>query len=195
MAGLSLLTADLVNLGGLPFFQQWGIYTQGGAPAVIFDNVIGVEYKKEWSVADYPLERGAFESYNKVEVPWDARVRFSSGGSLANRQALLASIQAIEGDLNLYAVVTPEKTFPKGNITRVDWQRRDGRAGLLVVEVALVEIRNTVQAALGSSNAGGTNPNAPPITNPADPSSASGQSGGQVQATDYNFPLESVSPF
>jgi hypothetical protein len=184
---VSLLVTDLINFSGIPFLQQWGIYTTGGSPAVTFDNVLSVEQKKDYSVADYPLEQGAFESYNKVELPGEYRVMFSSGGSFANRQALLDSIQAIQGDLKTYAVVTPEKTFPKANITHVDWNRRDGRAGLIKVEIHLIEIRNTVSASLGGSNPTGTNPNATPISDPTDPASASGIMGGQVQTDAYQL--------
>ncbi len=188
----SLLVADILT-GSLAIFQRWGIYTRAsGRPAILFDNVVGIEYKKHFDVSTYPLERGAFESYNKVEEPYDVRIRFSSGGSLSNRSALIQSIESIQDDLNLYAVVTPERTYLNSNITHLDYSRRDGKAGLLQVEVWLTEIRNTVQAALGDSPKGPSgstdgsaagSTSAPAVTDAKSGSAVSSESLGQVQAT------------
>lgn len=146
---ISILATDLISMNW--FFQRWGIYSRNGRSVVEFDNVVAIEYKKDFNLLDYPVERGAFESYNKVQIPYDVRVTFSSGGNLANRSALIQSIEELSGDLELYDVVTPEITVTNCNISHFDWRRADGRAGLVLVTVWLTEVRSTVYAEYDSS--------------------------------------------
>lgn len=199
----SLLSLDLVNAA---FFNSaWGIFTSEGSPVIVADNVLSFEFKKDWNVSDYPLEKGAFESYNKVQLPYEARIMFSTGGSLAARRAFLQSIQAIAGNLKLYSVVTPEFTYPKANITHYDYARNDGKAGLLKVEVGVREIRNDAKAAFGFSDDGTASANggadataagstgAPAIDATSSPSSASSVSTGEVQAFDPTDPVYNSS--
>lgn len=168
MAGiLELLTQDAIGLLSGSFSQQpWGIYF-GGAPVVIADNVVSMEYRQQWSISDFPVERGAFESYDKVQIPYDARVRFSAGGSTANRTAMLASIAAIAGDTNFYDVVTPEAVYLSCNIVHYDYSRRSNEGnGLLLVDIWLLEVRQAASAAM---------------SNTQDPSGAAQVNGGTVQ--------------
>lgn len=153
---LSYLVADAVGIFvGIFGAQQWGIYF-GGAPVILADNVVELGYRNSWTIADYPIEEGGFESYDKVATPFQTHVQFSTGGSPSDRAAFLASIDAIAGDLNLYDVVMPEKVFSNCNVSRVDYDRSGSRGvGLIVVNVGLEEIR--VRAApLGSNTANPT---------------------------------------
>lgn len=145
------MTIDLTFGFGAGLRPQWGIYL-GGVPVVVADTVTAFDYKAEEVVADYPLERGSFESYDKVDRPWEARFQFVAGGSEANRSALLASADAVLGTLELYDVVTPEIVYRRGNVTRYDYRRTTANGvGLIVVDVMLQEVR--IQGAKGTSAA------------------------------------------
>jgi hypothetical protein len=138
-----LLTADTV--AGFAGFgvQQWGIFL-GGSPVVTADSVVSFEYKAEWTISDYPVEQGAFQSYDKVYVPFDVRITFTAGGSLSNRQSLLDSIAAIAGDLNLYDAVTPEATYSSVNVTHYDYKRTATNGlGLMQVTVWCEQVVTT----------------------------------------------------
>jgi hypothetical protein len=168
MAGiLELLTQDAIGLLSGSFLQQpWGIYF-GGVPVIIADNVVKVQYRQQWSISDFPVEQGAFASYDKVQIPYDARISFTTGGSAANRAATLASVAAVAGDTNLYDVVTPEAVYLSCNIVHYDYSRRSNEGlGLLKVDIWLLEVREAVSAAM---------------SNTQDPSGASQQNGGTVQ--------------
>lgn len=126
---------------------QWGIYTDGGVQIVRPDSVIGFGYSAEYRIADYPIEQGGFESYDKVALPFMARVIMAKGGTLAERQSFHQAIEAIRGDRELYTVVTPEALYLDVNITRVELDRSQQRgAGMLVVELYLQEIRQKATA-------------------------------------------------
>lgn len=164
---LSFLTRDALSLfsGGL-LQLPWGIYL-GGAPVVLADNVVSFDYRQQWAISDFPVERGAFASYNKVQIPFDGRFRFTAGGSDANRSALLSSITAIAGDLNLYTIVTPTAIYPSVNVTHYDYsQTATNGVGLLSVDVWTEEVRET---------AGQT------MSNTQSPTAASQANGGTVQ--------------
>ena len=149
---VQLATTDIVDQPGLEE-QQWGLF-QNGQPIVVADTVTAFEYKQEWSVMNYPIEQGAFETYNKVQVPFSARVRYSMGGAEQDRQALLQSIQDIAGTLEKYDLYTPEVFYSPVNVTHYDYKRtaREG-VGLVQIDVWVVEIRENSSTAFANTQA------------------------------------------
>lgn len=166
-AAIALLTKDAISsFGGSP--QQWGIFS-GGSAVITADTVGSFDYRQQWSLSDYPVEEGAFETYDKVQTPFDARFRFASGGSEANREALLNSIAAIAGDLNLYDVVTPEAVYQSVNVTHYDYSRTAvNGVGLMTVDVWTLEVREAPSSTMSNTQS---------------PSDAAQTNGGSVQPT------------
>ena len=172
-----VLTADLIGGFASPT-EQWGIF-QNGSAVVTADSVVGLDYKQEWAISDYPVEKGAFESYDKVALPFDSRVRFTAG-SAAARASLLASISAIAGTTQVFDVVTPDAVYPSVNITHYDYRRtaRSG-LGLLSVDIWCLQINQTASlSASGTSTQGTATPDGT-----AQPSGADPVNGGSVQPT------------
>lgn len=169
-AAISLLTVDAVINQFLSNQTLWGIFQGGSAgtiPLVIADNVTSMEFKQDWTLSTYPVEQGGFQSYDKVSLAYEVRLRFTTGGSLADRTAFLKSIEAIAGTLDLYDVVTPEKVYPSVNIMRYDYDRKAFKGlGLFAIDVWLMEIRVTAETQFQNTQAA---------------NSASPQNVGQVQ--------------
>jgi hypothetical protein len=140
------VTADVIsNLLALFAGPQWGVFDQNGNPVVTADNVVSLDFKSDWTISDYPVEQGGFQSYNKVIVPFESRVRFSTGGSVVDREELLASVEAIAGGTTLYNVVTPERIYINVNVTHYDYERAAMRGGgLLSVDLWLRQVQETV---------------------------------------------------
>jgi Dit-like tail protein len=138
-----LLTQDAEGLA-LPSADeaQWGLYHQNGGPVITADCVVSFEYRQDWMVSDYPLEQGSFESYNRVLVPYDVRVRYASGASDADRAALLQAVDAAANSLEIFDVFTPENLYKSVSIQHYDYRRqaRNG-VGLLVIDVWCVQVR------------------------------------------------------
>jgi hypothetical protein len=194
-AAVSLLTGDAVGLGANT--PQWGIFLDG-EPVIVADSVIAFEYSQDFHISDYPIEQGAFASYNKVQRPGEVKFRFGTGGSLTDRQAFLQSINAVISDTNLYDIVTPEITYSNFNLTHQDY-RRTGQsgAGLLTVDVWAEEVRPAQLATSTiTTNATGntttTNPQAgtpnatvasdfSDINQPQNPTASPQVNGGNVQ--------------
>ena len=163
-----LLTQDDPSVILSLFSPQWGVFSDG-SPVIVSDIVTDLGFQDTWTISDYPVEQGGFETYDKVSLPYEARVRFVAGGNSAARENLLSSIVAIAGDLNFYDVVTPEQTYNNANILRYEYRRvaNDG-VSLLIVDVTLQEVRVTT-----TGNADNT----------AQPSGADQQNNGTTQAT------------
>lgn len=169
-----LLTQDAASLPATPSAPQWGIY-QSGAPVVVADSVVDVSYSKDFRISDYPVEGGGFQSYDKVELPYEAKIRFATGGSSEDRKALINSIEAIIGTTALYDFATPDKIYTSCNVTHQDYKRTSSNGvGLLVIDVYVEQVRVTATAQF--SNVGG-----PPITNAKTPAGQSAVNQGSVQ--------------
>jgi len=145
---VSLLVADVLNVLDMFSGPRWGIFDEEGAPLLIGDSVLNVDYKQEARMSDFPVEKGQFASYNKVQLPYDARVSFAVGGTEDDRAAFLANVQKLILTLQMVSVVTPEVTYESANVTHYDY-RRSSRAGvtLVVIEVWVQEVRQVAATA------------------------------------------------
>jgi hypothetical protein len=148
----TLLQADAVSLFGT-IQAPWGVYLNN-QPIALADSVVSLRYRQDWRIADYPMEQGAFESYNKVQMPFDVLVKLSKGGSQVDRQAFLAAIDAAAQSLALYDVLTPERIFTSVNIAHVEYERTADRGKTLItVEIGLIEIRETATQSFANTKA------------------------------------------
>jgi hypothetical protein len=182
---LSLLVNDTVQtfLSAL-YALRWGIF-KGGLPVIVPQSIVSLDFKQDWTILSYPVEQGGFQSYNKVQTPFEARVRMTSGAAEAERIDLLTTVAEIAGSLDLYDVVTPEFVYQSANIHHYDYQRTaNAGAGMIVIDLWLTEV--VVVSTTSFSNV-------------QNPSSADPVSGGQVQpqTPPLSFPLshlETPSP-
>lgn len=174
---VSLLVSDALSLFGLGAAGQWGIFDSDGNLVIEPDSVVSFEFKNDSQDSDYPVEEGAFASYNKVATPFDVRVSMTKGGSAADRQSFLETAHAISQSLDLYDVVTPEMTYPSVNIDHIDYRRtQKNGAGLITIDFWLLEIRVTGTTQFTQTkqpsgqdqvNGGTVQPQAPPTTSRA----------------------------
>lgn len=217
---LLVADATNLALGAL-LGPQWGIYYKGAPvilPASVFSQIvtgalapiaavasaIGLpnilpvaasmvefEFKQEWPVSNYPQEQGAFQSYNKVTLPFDVRVKLACGGPTAARQAFLQTVFAIAGNqppgaaglatallgsgvpnpasapltssLPLFSVVTPELTYTSVTCVHVGFSRMAEKgATLIVADLWFQEISVTAVAAFQNTKSPA---NAGPVAN------------------------------
>lgn len=188
-AGLGIIQGALWR-----FFQvqtRWGIYDSKGRPLwnpsqlsgaleVLLGTVGGpslstsaVDFSKETRVSDFPLERGSFASYNKVETAATPLVTLAMSGSESDRTAFLDALDKACKSTDLYSVVTPEVTYVDYSLERYNYQRRSSKgATLLIVEIALKEIR---QVSAQYTNKGEVN-------QPKEPGATPTTDNGKVQA-------------
>jgi len=193
-----LLVADAINFIRSFIPSTWGLYDEEGVPLLLGDNVSAVDYKAESRLADYPIEKGGFASYNKVQTPYDARATFTVGGSDAKRTAFLTTLDKLLKGLTIVSLVTSDVTYSRANVVHYDYRRTSkGGVTLLSVDVWLMEVRLTA----GTSFADADTAAATGAPSPQQPSGASPVSAGTVQAatptavqTEALPPIASATP-
>ncbi len=135
-----LLTDALSLLSGLGS-PAWGLFMDG-SPVVTAESVVSFDFRKAARISSFQVEEGGFESYNKVQTPFDVRLRFSTGGSPADRQDLLESAQAAVASLDLMDAISPEATYSNVNPVHMDYRRTaQNGVGLLIVDIFCEEVR------------------------------------------------------
>ena len=149
---VGLLVADaIIVFKMLTSTVQWGIFDSANKLAVKPDSIISLDFKKDWNLPRYPMELGAFQSYNKVAEPYDVRVRMTLGGTTADHTKFLAQVVKIAASFDLYNVVTPDVIYKNANVFHYDYHRSaTNGVGLLTVDLYLAAIRNTIVPAFAN---------------------------------------------
>lgn len=125
--------------------NTWGIFLDG-IPVLLYDTQVNFEYLQDWKVSTYPVEQGAFQSYDKVQLPSEIRVRLAAGASVFNRQAMLDSIDLQMSTTLTYDIVTPEKVYLNYNFTHRSYSKEAANVGLVEIDLMFVEIMETATA-------------------------------------------------
>lgn len=155
----------------------WGIFAKGGGQALEPDNITVFEPSREFRISEYPVEEGAFRSYNKVALPAIDRVTMTKGGSDADRSDFLDAVEAMLETTDLYDIVTPEGTYTDRNLVRRSVRRTaESGATLITIELEMSEVRLSASSAFTASNA-----DRAPGTEPKSPSGANAVTLGPVQ--------------
>jgi hypothetical protein len=185
----SLLIADLISISNFGNAQQWGLFLDGNS-VIAADNLVVFELKQNWAIADYPIEQGSFETYDKVQQPYDVRLTFSRGGSESDRSEFLASVEDIVNDTNLYDAYTPEGTYINLNVAHYDYKREaKNGVGLLTVNLYLTQVRADVSQQYSTTAAGATGSPANP-TATQDPGSQAFKDNGVLPT----YPVATLQP-
>lgn len=148
----ALLFADEIQLLGALLAPPWGLFTVDGAPIGIPDSFVGVEFRRDARLSTYQMEQGAFQSYDKIQLPYDVRVTFSVFTSLDARASFLEAVDSVQQSLQLCTVVTPEATYVNVNLVHYDYRRETrGSISMLLIDVWLEQVRITAQAQFANS--------------------------------------------
>lgn len=158
---------------------RWRFLTEKLRDAIEPDSVLAVHYGNTSNVSDYPIEGGAFRSYNKVQTPFTVTFTVAKGGSDAERQNFLITCNAMTIVTQKFNVLTPDYTYLSMTCVGAQFAKtnRNG-ASLAVVDLTFREIRNA-PAAQYSEPDGKTPPI--PAAQSNSTNAASPVSGGQTQ--------------
>ena len=134
---------------------RWGIFNANNEVVVDPDSFLALDNRNEFRVSDFPVQQGAFASYNKVATPFELVLRLSKAGTLDSRTRFLSDIDAALKTLDLFTIITPERSYLNVNLIRYEVTRRgkDGAYFLTDVDLYFREIRevaaqySTTQAA------------------------------------------------
>lgn len=141
-------TDALISFGGaalirMIFGNQWGIFNQYGIPIMLADTVHSVKYSSSSQIAQAPVEKGTFASYNKIQNPYQASVTMiKGGGDVTMRGLFMAQLELLSKSTLLFHVITPEYVHINAAIVGYDYARspQDG-ARMIVANIHLEEVR------------------------------------------------------
>jgi hypothetical protein len=174
-----LLTADAISVVSAFSGSQWGIFLNGVQVvgqdifSAFISNVTGfgngsfldLDYHVRYAISEYPVEQGAFQSYNKVQSPFDVAITIAAGGSTANRTLLLTQIEAIIGSTDLYTVMMPEGSLNSVNPIAYGYRRQHDRGlGLLEVNILFKQVRPAGNPTFSTIQTPGNTPASAPST-------------------------------
>ena len=177
-----------INLLGSPNTHYSIVTTGSSSPVVTPDTVESFAWKGDHRISTFPVEQGAFTSYNKVATPFDLRMTLVCGGrnfyqdatqklddylnSLLGtgfgqpmaREDFILALEAMLESTDLYDVVTPDRTYERLNLVHFDYVKRakDG-AVMVIADCGFEEVRETVTAiytATGQPNIDSNSPSA-----------------------------------
>lgn len=138
------MTEDVVIVHGQRRSSRWGLFTQDGQKAFVADSVLSVDYEKEYSIPTYPLETGAFESYNKVERPYLAHLIVTKSGTHSEKKQFQDRLEELAASRELFKLETPEQVYDNANVVKISVRRgAEKGASLLVVELQIQQVRVT----------------------------------------------------
>jgi hypothetical protein len=150
----------------------WGVFNTAGARVINADNVMAFDYRAEWALANFPVQQGAFASYNKVTKPFDTSVVLTKGGSEADRTTFLNQCETVAGSLDLFNILTPEKQYIGVNGARMEMSRKEVKGAFFVVvelffqRIEEVDAQYSTTGTQGTSTANASTPTAvPPVNN------------------------------
>ena len=186
-----LLGVDILN----PLSSDWMILANDGSLAIKPDTVPKFEYRNEQRVADYPMEQGAFASYNKVATPYQIRMQMvcaginyaqsaaqavksalsiDIGNNYATRPDFLDTLDYMLATTDLFTIVTPDATYKNATLEHYDYRKESNNgAVMLIVEAWFREVRLTAGSTYSSSSGlPSVTSNSPSAANPSDVGSA-----------------------
>lgn len=146
---------------------KWGVYDAEGVNLVINpDSIMDFGKRAEWNVSSYPVQGGQFANYNKVIVPFEIAIRMVKGSSraandsgadgttLQQRTTFEAECEAVAASLDMFTIITPEKTYLQVNAVRLEFQRREtGGAFFIECEMTFKNIQTVTPQYTGPADA------------------------------------------
>lgn len=140
-----------------------GIFPAAISPS----SFLGIEYGADASVVSAPIEKGSYSSFNKVKRPPIIRVLFTLEGwtgfsgsipnltnfTLTSRSDMLAALDAMVADAQVYDIETPDTTYEDYDLVRYNYRTSDRDVTLLTVEAIFQSVLQEAEVTLTSTTA------------------------------------------
>ena len=163
VAGVTTYLSPLISNLLDKLKPKWGIYDETGTNEVLHpDSFLSLMYHNESNLPMFPIEDGAFSTYNKVPNPFDITVRVTKSNTIGlgtglARQSMnefLKFLEGMIGDTNLYSVLTPDFTYINANLKGFDYKREmNNGAAIILADLHFVEI---MRASVSVTSANGS---------------------------------------
>lgn len=135
--------ADIQNNGGVTYL-------------LVPDSFVSFDYREDHKIPIYPMQDGAFQSYNKVSMPFEIKLTVTcSGNRTMSKEEFLNGIYAMINTTVLADIVTPDRTYKNTNLIHFDYRREAQRgATILICELTFQEVRIVTAESLSEDPSG-----------------------------------------
>lgn len=127
--------------------DRYSVYDQEGKKIAKYESVVSVRFRDSADVSTYPVERGSFAAYNKVDGPFAVEVVLRCAGKVQDRNDFQSDLRDAKKSLTLYSIVGEDHAFRRANLISIDWVREDVTAGVVEAGCTFMEIRERESAA------------------------------------------------
>lgn len=135
---VAMVSTDLSFFNGQPAAVTWGVFDATTMKSVLdADSYLSFRGKGASKLVDFTIQEGAFETYDKVQIPGTLTLRISKAGSVSDRAALLAQVNALLASITKYLVVTPEQTYQNMNMEDFELIREDNKGAYWFTQLDL----------------------------------------------------------
>ena len=164
-------------------FQRWLILDSGGNQPISFTSFFDIEYRNEGKALTYPVEKGAFANYNKVQNPGSIKVTLGVQGNESDFDSVLQTLDTFQQEAEVLSISTPATYYLNYTLESYSYRRTlEAGAGMLVVELTLVEVREVE-----------TQTTTTVITEPKNPTSSGKKNTGKTQTNEPEEKNESLA--
>lgn len=116
------------------FGPKWAILSANGIPVIAPDSFVSFEYREDRKIPTYPMEKGGFQSYNKVAMPFDIRMTLTcSGNGKMKKAEFLAKLDEGMDSIKLVSISTPEKVYENCNLIHYDYRKESIHGATLII--------------------------------------------------------------
>lgn len=124
-------------------FQVYGIKDQYYQDVLSYDSFVSVKLQEQMTVSTFPVEQGAFASYNKSSHPFKITVKLAVSGDAGRRRSFLSDVRALMKSTNLVNIVTPDATYLNATLVSYDYNRdaQHNGWGRVVADLHFEEVR------------------------------------------------------
>jgi hypothetical protein len=173
-----------------PQNSLWAIYATGTSNVAIQpDSFLGIEMRGEARISDYPVEQGAFDTYNKVQVPREIRLKLACSNDAMARGDFLEQLESMKESIDIYDISTPDQLYQSFTLTHFDYSRRSTNGvSLIVADCWFEEVRQTGSATYSQNNSSSVQSNSPSANDPVDSGTVSPDDLQPSQATAVGNP-------
>lgn len=120
----------------------WGVWLHGTNNKMVVDSVLEVEISEESHVMDYRIQTGSFSTYNKVQMPYEVKIRLIRCGNTTENNAFLNWIQNSTREVLTYDIQVPERKY--NNCTLISYsieRKKENGVNVIVCDCVFREVR------------------------------------------------------
>ena len=103
--------------------NTWGIVNAvSGAVPFDIDSMVSLDYDHANKVSNFPVERGSFASYNKVNEPRVIKLKMAVHGA-SRVTTFLAALESELTSTDLFTIISPEMNYASMTLEKVAYPR------------------------------------------------------------------------